>query len=40
MVVAEGAGTGVQDLEALKEGVVRDESNNIKLPDIGAFLKK
>lgn len=34
IVVAEGAGTGVQDLESLKEHVVKDESGNPKLPVI------
>lgn len=32
IVVAEGAGTGVQDLQSLKEHVVKDDSGNPKLP--------
>jgi hypothetical protein len=32
IVVAEGAGEGVRDLQRLKQGVERDQSNNIKLP--------
>jgi hypothetical protein len=31
IVVAEGAGNGVQDLSMLKEAVVKDDSGNIKL---------
>lgn len=34
IVVAEGAGTGVQDLDSLKTGIVKDESGNAKLPVI------
>lgn len=32
IVVAEGAGNGVQDIEQLKENVVKDDSGNKKLP--------
>ena len=32
IVVAEGAGSGVQDLEDLKDGVEKDDSGNLKLP--------
>ena len=39
IVVAEGAGKGVLDLEKLQQGVEKDMSNNIKLPNIGEFLK-
>lgn len=40
IVVAEGAGEAARDAKQLQEGVVRDASNNVKLPDIGEFLKK
>lgn len=32
IVVAEGAGSGVRDLNKLKEGAEIDQSGNIKLP--------
>jgi hypothetical protein len=32
IVVAEGAGSGVQDLEALKDELEKDESGNLILP--------
>jgi len=32
IVVAEGAGEAARDAKQLQEGVVRDASNNVKLP--------
>ncbi len=34
IVVAEGAGEAARDAKALQQGVVRDASNNVKLPVI------
>lgn len=32
IVVAEGAGSGVRDLQKLSKGVEKDNSGNVKLP--------
>lgn len=39
IVVAEGAGSGVRDLNKLKEGGERDQSGNIKLPVLNKLIR-